>query len=312
MTDTPYLVYGVFWPGAPGSPGAPVASPVLRLQAPDGTFAEAALDDGTRLGFRLAAEGKSCLGHHRVYGPARRDHILCKGRSPAARGHQCERCFVADDFRLMHDFHRGGGVPPGLRSYLMQPHWLYVATFANGASKVGTASDLRKWQRLAEQGAVAASYVARAADGRVVRILEDLVTRDGGLPQQVRSAAKAAALAAPAPADRLASRNTALADEARRLLSGADEDGFEVVQETWNRPRLAGRLCSESARHSYPHALDSGAHGFTVRSVCGSFVLASLDGTDLEFVLDLGGLKGRTIELGEHSSDIPAVQEALF
>jgi hypothetical protein len=41
-------------------------------------------------------------------------------------------------------------------------------------------------------------------------------------------------------------------------------------------------------------------------------VLASLDGTDLEFVLDLGGLKGRTIELGEHSSDIPAVQEALF
>lgn len=310
MTDTPYLVHGVFWPAAEDSAnGAP---PVLRLQAPDGTFRETALDDGSRLGFRLAAEGKSCLGHHRVHGPGHRDHVLCRNQSPSVRGHQCERCFVADDFRLMHDFHRGGGVPPGLRSYLMQPHWLYVATFANGASKVGTASDLRKWQRLAEQGAVAASYIARAADGRVVRILEDLVTRDGGLPQQVRSAAKAAALAAPAPAEQLTAHNTALADDARRLLSRADEDGFEVVTETWNRPQLAGRLCSGSARHTYPHGLAAGTHGFTVRSVCGSIVLAALDDSGLEFVLDLGRLKGRTIEPGEHTSEVPAVQEALF
>jgi hypothetical protein len=285
---------------------------VLRLQAPDGTFTGTELDDGRRLGFRLATEGKSCLGHHRVHGPDRRDHILCKGPSPAARGHQCEPCFVGDDFRLMHDFHRGGGVPPGLRSYLMQPHWLYVATFANGASKVGTASDPRKWQRLAEQGAVAASYIARAVDGRVVRILEDLVTRDGGLPQQVRSAAKAAALAAPSPAEWLHSHNAALADHARRLVSAAGEDSFEVVDETWSRPRLAARLCSSTARHTYPHALDSGAHGFTIRSVCGSILLAGLDDSGLEFVLDLGRLKGRTIELGHHSSEVPAVQEALF
>jgi hypothetical protein len=312
VTDTPYLVHGVFWPAPPGPAGTPGPIPVLRLQAPDGTFTETALDDGTRLGFRLAAEGKSCLGHHRVHGPARRDHVLCRNQSPSARGHQCERCFVADDFRLMHDFHRGGGVPPGLRSYLMQPHWLYVATFANGASKVGTASDLRKWQRLAEQGAVAASYIARTADGRVVRVLEDLVTRDGGLPQQVRSAAKAAALVAPAPVDQLNDRNAALADDARRLVLGADETGFEIVAETWNRPALAGRLCSVTARHDYPHQLDAGAHGFTIRSVCGSFVLATLDDSDLEFVVDLGRLKGRTIVLGDHRSEVPAVQEALF
>ncbi|MFF1250929.1 DUF2797 domain-containing protein [Pseudarthrobacter sp. NPDC058329] len=306
MTDTRYLVHGVFWPATPA------ARPVLRLQASDGTFREAALDGGIRLGFRLAAEGKSCLGHHLVHGPARRDHVLCAGRSPADRGNQCGRCFVADDFRLMHDFHRGGRVPPGLRSYLMQPHWLYVATFANGVSKVGTAADLRKWQRLAEQGAVAASYVARAADGRVVRVLEDLVTRDGGLPQQVRSAAKAAALAAPASAGRLTAHNAALAATARRVISASGEDGFEVVDEGWNRPALAERLCSATARHSYPHALDSGQHGFTIRSVCGSFVLAALDDAGLEFVVDLGRLKGRTIELGTYSSEVPAVQEALF
>lgn len=310
MSDTRYLVHGVFWPSADDSAnGAP---PVLRLQAPDGTFQETALDDGTRLGIRLAAEGKSCLGHHRVHGPARRDHILCAGRLPSARGHQCERCFVADDFRLMHDFHRDGRVPPGLRSYLMQPHWLYVATFANGASKVGTASNLRKWQRLAEQGAVAASYVARAADGRTVRILEDLVTRDGGLPQQVRSAAKASALADPAPAGLLTAHNRGLAAAARQVIAGSAEEGFEVVDKGWRRPGLAERLCSASPRHAYPHSLASGPHGFTIQSVCGSFVLAGLDGSDLEFVVDLGQLKGRTVMLGGYSSEVPAVQEALF
>ncbi|WP_163161808.1 DUF2797 domain-containing protein [Arthrobacter sp. Alg241-R88] len=306
MTDTRYLVHGVFWPAPPAS------CPVLRLQAPDGAFRELALDGGARLGFRLAAEGKSCLGHHRVHGPDHRDHVLCAGQSPAARGHQCERCFVADDFRLMHDFHRDGRVPPGLRSYLMQPHWLYVATFAAGATKVGTASDLRKWQRLAEQGAVVASYVARAADGRVVRLLEDLVTRDGGLPQQVRSAAKAAALATPASASWLAERNAAHATTAREVISAAGLNGFEVVDEGWNRPGLAHRLCSGTARHAYPHTLASGQHGFTIRSAAGSFVLAALDDADLEFVVDLGQLKGRTIELGQYSSEVPAVQEALF
>ena len=211
MTDTRYLVHGVFWDGAAGRGrrSTTAAAPVMRLQDPAGGFRELTLDAGSRLGFRVAAEGKFCLGHHRVHGPADRDHVLCPAKAPAAKGNQCERCFVVDDSRLIHDFHRGGGVPPGLRAYLMQQHWLYVATFADGASKVGTASNLRKWNRLAEQGAVVARYVARADDGRVVRILEDMLTRDAGLPQQVRSAAKAAALVAPAPAVELDALNAA-------------------------------------------------------------------------------------------------------
>jgi hypothetical protein len=40
--------------------------------------------------------------------------------------------------------------------------------------------------------------------------------------------------------------------------------------------------------------------------------LATIDGTDLEFVVDLGQLKGRSIELGQFTSEVPAVQEALF
>jgi hypothetical protein len=284
----------------------------MRLQGPDGTLTELALDAGTRLGFRLAAKGKHCLGHYKVHGPADRDHVLCPSQAAATKGSQCERCFVLDDSRLIHDFHRGGRVPPGLRAYLMQPHWLYVATFANGASKVGTASHPRKWNRLAEQGAVVARYIARAGDGRVVRILEDMITRDAGLPQQVRAAAKAAALVAPAAAVELDAVNGRLAGEARTLLAGAGGEGFEVVDERWARPELAANACAPAARHAYPHDLGTGTHGFRVDSLSGSIALAALDGSELEFVVNLGQLKARMIEFGDHGSEVPAVQEALF
>jgi hypothetical protein len=284
----------------------------MRLQDPDGTLTDLALDAGTRLGFRLAATGKHCLGHYKVHGPADRDHVLCPGQAAATKGSRCERCFVLDDSRLIHDFHRGGRVPPGLRAYLMQPHWLYVATFATGASKVGTASHLRKWNRLAEQGAVVARYVARAEDGRVVRILEDMITRDAGLPQQVRAAAKAAALVAPAAAVELDAVNGRLAGEARTLLAGAGGEGFEVVDERWVRPELAADASAPAGRHPYPHDLGTGTHGFRVDSLSGSIALAALDGSELEFVVNLGQLKARMIELGDHGSDVPAVQEALF
>ncbi len=317
MTDTRYLVHGVFWDGPPPVPGPESGQsgggrPVLRLQDPAGPFTALALDAGTRLGFRLAAGGKSCLGHHKVHGPADRDHVPCPARAAATKGSQCERCLVLDDSRLIHDFHRGGRVPPGLRAYLMQPHWLYVATFANGASKVGTASHLRKWNRLAEQGAVVARYVARADDGRVVRLLEDLVTRDAGLPQQVRSAAKAAALVAPAPGVELDALNGRLAGNVRTLLAGAGGGGFEVLDEQWVRPELAATACAPAARHAYPHDLGSGTHGFRIESLSGSFALAALDGSALEFVVNLAQLKARVIELGDHGSAVPAVQEALF
>jgi len=313
VTDTRYLVHGVFWDGPATAPAQPDAGhAVLRLQDGGGTFTDMPLGAGTRLGFRIAARGKFCLGHHKVHGPKDRDHILCPARAEAARGSQCGPCFAVDDSRLIHDFHRGGRVPTGLRAYLMQPHWLYVATFANGASKVGTASNLRKWHRLAEQGAVVARYIARAEDGRVVRLLEDLVTRDVGLPQQVRSAAKAAALAAPESAVELEAVNRRLAGEARALIAGAGGGGFEVVDERWNRPALAADACAPAARHAYPHDLGSGAHGFRVDSLSGSIALAALDGSGLEFVVDLGQLKGRMIEPGDHGSDVPAVQEALF
>ncbi|MGA9870759.1 MAG: DUF2797 domain-containing protein, partial [Rhodococcus sp. (in: high G+C Gram-positive bacteria)] len=104
----------------------------------------------------------------------------------------------------MHTVHRGGFVSKSLEPHVMQPHWLYIATFANGVHKVGTAANTRKWGRLAEQGAICAEYVAWAVDGKVVRLLEDRVTEELQVRQAVRSSAKAAALALPVDTERLA------------------------------------------------------------------------------------------------------------
>ncbi|UZX04201.1 DUF2797 domain-containing protein [Arthrobacter sp. CDRTa11] len=313
MTDPRYLVHGVFWDGPPAAaPGHDGGGPVLRLQSPSGTMQAVSLQPGTPLGFRLAAGSRFCLGHHKVYSASERQHVLCPAQAPASKGKQCERCFVLDDSRLIHDFHRGGRVPEGLRTYLMQQHWLYVATFAGGASKVGTASNLRKWNRLAEQGAVVARYVARAQDGSLVRILEDMVTRETGLAQQVRSAAKAEALAEPLPAARVDSINQGAAASVRAVLSQAAVDGFDVVDELWVRPAQAAALCGPAARHAYPHPLDSGQHGFRVAALCGPHALASLQGTDAQFVVNLAQLTARAIVLGDFASEVPAVQEALF
>ncbi|GGH92850.1 hypothetical protein GCM10007170_12350 [Arthrobacter liuii] len=194
----------------------------------------------------------------------------------------------------------------------MQEHWLYVATFAGGATKVGTASGPRKWNRLAEQGAAVAGYVARAQDGRVVRILEDLVTADVGLAQQVRSAAKADALLQPLPDTALNAINASAAGEVRALLARTAVDGFEIVKEEWVRPAHADALHQAGSRHAYPHALGQGQHGFGVAALSGANALARLDGTDAGFVVNLSQLASRTIVLGNFASAVPAVQESLF
>ncbi len=318
--NRPLLCHGVSWSDA---------GPRLRLRpvlevpsdappaAPSGAAeeepsADVPLAPGARLAFEVQGVDKYCLGFQRVRGRDDRDWVPCARQAVAERGTQCGRCFAQDDVRYMHDVHRSGIAPAGLKRYLDQPHWLYVATFADGASKVGTAADQRKWARLVEQGAVVARYVARADDGRVVRILEDEVTRSVGLQQAVRSTAKAAALSAPLPPDRMNRINEGFALAARGLLGGLGVEGFEVVQEEFDPPSSWSDVLAHEGLQAYPEFLGRGQHGFTVRALLGPSALVAIDGTDLVFVADLALLKGRRVVLGAFSTPVPSVQEALF
>jgi hypothetical protein len=166
---------------------------------------------------------------------------------------------------------------------------------------------------------VQASYVAHAEDGRVVRVLEDIVTRDLGLVQQVRSAAKVAGLVEPRAAVELSSVNRQHAGRVRELLGGLAMSGYAVVEEEWERPALADILCTARTglRHPYPATFDGGGHGLRVRSLSGAIALAGLpdaSGNDIEgsFVADLGALKGRKIEFAPHTTEVPALQDSLF
>lgn len=312
------LVRGVAWTERGAS---------LSLTSTQGDQELVPLHAGMELRFRVVSmpSVRHCLGYSTVHGPRQREQFACAAHSAAERGFQCGPCFARDDFRYLHDIHRSGIAPPGMQAYVDQQHWLYVATFADGTCKVGTASDRSKFSRLAEQGAVAARYVAWAQDGRIVRHLEDAVTQHLGLVQAVRSSSKFAALANPLPPGEVDGINAAEAARVRQLLDGGGGPGEYLtpnageaptgactVDEQWARPAGTGAVCENRTAIAYPHDLAAGSHGLKLEAVHGSFARAGIDDSDIGFLLDLGRLKGKRIEFGQYSSEVPAVQESLF
>ena len=296
----PLLVRGVSWPdrvphltGVAG--GAVVAVPLRG-----------------RVAFRVAA-GKVCSGHTRLDGP-RKGHVPCPSAQELERGSQCSSCSRRDDFRFAHHAHRGGHVPDGLVQYLNQPHWVYVASFADGTHKVGTAVDFRKVERLDEQGAVVATHVARTPDGLMARVFEDAVTARLGLTQFKRATTKARALAAPFDLPQLRRDHERVAAQAAAMLGQeAARDGVSVGAWPWAPPSAMDLALVGASRRMYEPVLTGGEHGFYVRAVCGSSVLASLGAGDGDLVVvDLSALRGRRVTFGDFQSPRQAVQHELF
>lgn len=264
---------------------------------------------GDRVGFEALGPQRWCTGRIAFRKDAPSEYVPCPEQLPVETGSQCEGCESKDSFRFVHTIHRGGFVSRELAAHVMQPHWLYIATFANGVHKVGTAADTRKWGRLAEQGAICARYVAWAADGKVVRVLEDRVTEQLQVRQSVRSSVKAAALALPVDIARLDAATTRLADRVRdSLVPPVGEVTYRTVDESW---QVAGfRELATGNRVSYPSDLTTGSHGFTVRACIGQAAVVEVDGAS--YVVDLHELKGRRVRFGDYESTLPAVQSVLF
>ncbi|AIY01784.1 hypothetical protein ART_2185 [Arthrobacter sp. PAMC 25486] len=300
------LVRGISWS---------LEGPALSLETDDGG-ARLPLVVGQWLRFEvLSGDGvpaRFCLGFTRVEESGQPQHFPCPSGQGAERGFQCGACFAKDQMRLMHDFHRSGQGSPGLKAYMSAQHWLYIATFADGTTKVGTASERSKWSRLAEQGALVARYVARAQDGAVVRHLEDAVSTNLPPTQFVRGAAKFAALLHPRPPAHLEQTNKAMADVVREYVEGLALEGFEPAEEQWVRSEMSEAVAVPSKRTAYPQPLESGMHGIRMDSLLGPTALVGLDGADGEFLVDLGALKGRKIRLGDFQTVVPALQESLF
>lgn len=57
-------------------------------------------------------------------------------------------------------------------NYCNTSHYVYLAYFPNGKIKVGTASEVRKYIRLLEQGAIFSMYIAKTPNGKIARQIE--------------------------------------------------------------------------------------------------------------------------------------------
>lgn len=305
QAGTEYIWHGITW--ATGTPTLLVANTETR------TLEQIAVMD-LDLGIKVVATDRFCTGRYRFVDTVRVEPEPCPTAAPATTGGQCVACLHRDEFRFAHHVHTGGPVPAALEAYIAQPHWLYIATFAGGLSKVGTAAAPRKTSRLNEQGPVRATYLAEVADGRAVRHLEDTLTHQAGLAQSVRPARKLAALADLDP-EHTHTAHAAAVVTATEVLAAI---GVATTEETWTPPDEAGALLSPQGqqRAIYPHDLRDGEHGLRIESCAGSQVLARISADSsseaVRYVADLNAVKGRRIVTGHFTSPETAVQTALF
>lgn len=264
-------------------------------------------------------ETKFCLGYITMNKDGSRNTLPCPKTRALRTGTQCETCRRLDHSKFMHHFHKTGEAPEGMRKYLEQPHFLYIASFAHGVTKVGTTSTQSKWTRLAQQGAVIARYIARAADGTAIRVLEDLVTEHVALTQQVRQKSKIKGLVSwELDYEQLDAINQQAAERTRDFLGaqrGLETYGVELRDELWEQPAFARPVVDAwNARslHAWSTPLPGSTAELRIRGVLGQSLMAdSGEGTTLR-LLDAAELKTRELRLAAQHGDFHEEQSALF
>lgn len=296
-----FVCHGVTW--ASGAPTLLMAEPTGRLEH----LPLVGLD----VGFTVTSRERHCTGRYRFVNRYQVEPLACPQKAQIAKGSQCPTCLGQDEFRFAHQAHEGGYLPPALDTYLSQPHWLYIATFAPSMSKVGTAAAPRKTSRLNEQGPQFATYITQSPDGRTVRRLEDALSRELGLTQTVRRGTKVKALTEqPLTAEQHD-------DVVARALVTLTDWGTICQPHAWTPPTESLALLPLQPRNDlvvHPHDIRQAAHGFHIQACLGSTALVHLIGNadSAKYVVDLGALKGRRVLLGDFSSPRTASQSPLF
>lgn len=239
----------------------------------------------------------------------------------------CVSCAV-DQARAAADLHHAHtrdreSIAPEMQDHLAGPNILYVAGFRDGSMKVGTSTARRIEVRLAEQGAWAARVVGVAANGFVVRELEDQVTAELGLAQSVNVGRKLSGLANPTDDHTLEQRldravaairelpdlDRAVADRQFQFdqsCSGGPVDG------TWHNPVAGDSIWDRRPLYPYPVAAEDGVHHLTIRAVCGRVTVVERPGSPDLFLMDLGPFYGVELQPGPWIPSSVRVQGALF
>ena len=270
---------------------------------------------GFVLGYRLSdGADRRCLGHV----PFRRghgDYHDC-ANNPEPGSRRCERCMIVEATfasNLHHAHTRGSGeLDPAIVEHLGQPNQLYLAAFRDGSLKVGTTTAARRDKRLAEQGAWRALIVADADDGYIVREIEDRVTEELSLSQAVNVRRKIAGLVSPVGDDQLDAQLRSAATDVHALIEQMNSPRLRPVDEPilWTNP--AADDLADTKLYDYPLPLDRGSHDLVFTNAVGRVAIAQRAGGDDHFAIDLQGLFGYELELGDFGSGEIAIQDSLF
>lgn len=306
LAGSAHLVVGVGW--RTGEPSLDVVRVADREK-----FSLPLID--SLLSFRVESDLPFCTGRYGFSRSLSTVNIVCPDQSPAVGGGQCSACTDRDEFRFVHHVHKGGYIPDSLATYLKQPHWVYIATFGDGISKVGTAADGRKRSRLDEQSAVFATYVAEVSNGYDVRVVEDAVSAGLGLTQYRRRSAKISSLTRRSNIEDVRAAHGEVVSRAVELLGGSTRSSaIRLVREPWRSASSAIsfiELAPLGGWHLYPHRLQMGVHRFSVIACTGS--IARIRDADGEiWITDLAKMKGIRIEFGDFGSPSDGYQSALF
>ena len=205
-----------------------------------------------------------------------------------------------------------------MRAYAATPHRLYIATFPDGTSKVGTSSQASTPRRLDEQAPAIATYIAQAPDGLSVREAEDAVTRIGRVPQVKQTPSKYRAWLNPLPNSTIRSVHQETMKTAREALTHAQlRAPLTPLNEPWEpspamaRPYAALRAGSPEPLGQFPSVLSTGTAGFYCTGAAGKFMTAHTGDPAAALLVNTAEIHNLAFTVNHDISTVN-IQTALF
>lgn len=120
---------------------------------------------------------KICIG---TINPYTREYISCNNIIEDISS-QCNHCKYMFDFYKCVRCHGDDCYVKSddVLKYCNTPHYVYLAYFPNAKIKVGTASEIKKYNRLLEQGAIFSIFIAKTPTGKIARQIEKSIIDNG-------------------------------------------------------------------------------------------------------------------------------------
>ena len=151
---------------------------------------ESGLEEYTDIPYEFFVERinqKICIG---TINPYTREYITCDNMIEDNQA-QCDRCKYMYDFYKCVRCHGENCYVKNqdVLKYCNTPHYVYLAYFPNKKIKVGTASEVKKYNRLLEQGALFSIFIAKTPTGKIARQIEKNII-DNGISGAVTTAYK--------------------------------------------------------------------------------------------------------------------------